>query len=155
MLKIFHSHRLLGARIFHSDTQARLQFWDTASRSRVLSGCPLAVSDALSLASASSETTIFGGKTLLHWAARRRVPPCYSLGGHHILPCLLSRMDCTPETAPFPRLDTRQFIAVTRRRQFRWPFPRRAVLPSRMADSDTHPDIISRTGGVFTSECFL
>ena len=29
MFQIFHSHYLLGTRIFHSDTQATLQFWDT------------------------------------------------------------------------------------------------------------------------------
>ena len=29
-LQIFHSHSLFGARIFHSDTQARSQFWETA-----------------------------------------------------------------------------------------------------------------------------
>ena len=28
-IQIFHSHSLFGARIFHSDTQAKLQFWDT------------------------------------------------------------------------------------------------------------------------------
>ena len=31
LLQVFHSSRLFNAQIFHSDTQAKLQFWDTGS----------------------------------------------------------------------------------------------------------------------------
>ena len=32
LLRIFHSSWLFNAQIFHSDTQAKLQFWDTATK---------------------------------------------------------------------------------------------------------------------------